>query len=132
MAAALPPLSTQQRSQFFDEGFLRLPSLFTAAECHAWRQRILDACATPFANWEADDSATNQLQHGYRGFNGGTGTGGVAGSRGRLQAGVRYEPERSGLDPDNPNALLFVQGTNLLGDAWMNMVMDSRVVGVMS
>jgi hypothetical protein len=126
---SLPPqLTAEQRTQFFEQGHLRLPALFSPGECRAWRQRILSACATPPEEWSSTAAANS---HGYIGATGGTGKGAPTGSRGRLAAGIRYEPERSHIDPENPHGLLFVQGTNLLGDEWLSLVLDSRVVSIM-
>lgn len=120
---SLMPVSAAQRVSFERNGFLQIPALFSADECAAWRRSIFEACAQPPANWDDARIGADLQSINLKGA--------ASGSLGRLQAGMRYEPHRAGIDPENPHALHFVQGTNLLGDAWMRLVMDWRIVGVM-
>eukprot|EP01052_Picozoa_sp_SAG31_P036842 SAG31_NODE_4656_length_3065_cov_13.806136_2_plen_208_part_00 len=125
---SLPRLAHPAQLRAFEtDGFLILRQLFSPAEAAKWRARLLDACGQPPANWESIDDGT--MRNAAPAVE--QGRSAPAGSVGRLQWGTRFEPRAAGIDPSNPNGLLFVQGSNLIGDAWLGLAVDTRVVGVM-
>ena len=114
--ALLPTLSEAEVAGFFERGFIRLPSLFSAEECARLRGNVMARCAQLPPNWQAAAPDRNGHVGGRAVGATGHAAGQVlpAGSYGRLQASIRYEPKTAGVDVQNPNGLLFVQGTNLL------------------
>jgi hypothetical protein len=107
---AVPKLAKHEVAGFFEDGFIHLPALFSPAQCARWRADVMGRCAEPPPNWRAATTDRNG-QLGATGHAGLGNAGAPDGSRGRLQAGVRYEPATAGVDAANPNGLLFVQGT---------------------
>lgn len=124
---SLPKLAHPAQLRAFEaDGFLILRQLFSPTEAAKWRRRLLDACSEPPANWEnIDDGKMRNAAPAIEKQRV------PAGSVGRLQWGTRFEPSAAGIDPSNPNGLLFVQGSNLISDAWLGLAVDKRVVGVM-
>ena len=124
----LPRLSDDQLRNWSRDGFLVVRSLWKQSEAELWRQRLFAAAGTPpLESKEASQNASVGKDLGS------LKPGPAPGARGRRQWGCRYEKpsDIALLDPDNPHGLLFVQGTNLLGDDWLSLSVEMRIVGAM-
>ena len=108
-----------------------LRGLWSPSEAADWRERLFAAAGTPPAVAAGGGGGASEID----GSLGSSKPGPPVGFRGRAQWGWRYEgpPEDASLtDVANPHGLIFVQGTNLLGDEWFQLALEPRIVGAMT
>ena len=125
----LPVLSDDQIRSWDRDGFLVLRNFWEPSEAQLWRRRLFAAAGTPPG---LEDLPEQQAAVGKD--LGSLKPGPPPGARGRRQWGCRYERQSDPalVDPENPHGLLFVQGTNLLGDEWFALSLEKRIVGAMT
>ena len=108
-----------------------LRGLWSQSEAADWRERLFAAAGTPPAVAAGGGGGASEID----GSLGSSKPGPPEGFRGRAQWGWRYEgpPDDPSLtDVANPHGLIFVQGTNLLGDEWFQLALEPRIVGAMT
>ena len=108
-----------------------LRGLWSPSEAADWRERLFAAAGTPPAVAAGGGGGASEID----GSLGSSKPGPPVGFRGRAQWGWRYEgpPDDPSLtDVANPHGLIFVQGTNLLGDEWFQLALEPRIVGAMT
>eukprot|EP01051_Picozoa_sp_SAG22_P002590 SAG22_NODE_118_length_19263_cov_16.155813_2_plen_321_part_00 len=126
--AGAPDVAAADRALYLEQGFLVLRSVFPADEAAALRRHLLGTLGA------GSDKLRGALKTGSAGTVASvlgietSGEDGQATSVGAGGGSVVYHTASRGIDPENPAGLEFVQGSNQLGDEWLALSVDERLV----